>query len=187
MKQLKPLLPLGGATITDFVVSSFQSAAVDVFLVVGYRQEEIKAGIKQRGFAIVYNPDYSTGMLGSIQTGIRQLSREYQAFFVLPVDIPLVRVSTIEKLKKAWIMHPAKIIYPVYDDKRGHPPLIPGSLITGILEWKQEGGLKAFLKSHEDIAREITVTDKNILFDIDTLEDYKELQERYRDYRSITE
>jgi hypothetical protein len=64
---------------------------------------------------------------------------------------------------------------------------VPGSLITGILEWEREGGLKSFLKLHEDIAREVTVTNKNIVFYIDTPEDYQELQKRYREDLSIPE
>jgi CTP:molybdopterin cytidylyltransferase MocA len=68
-----------------------------------------------------------------------------------------------------------------------HPPLIPASLITGILERKLEGGLNKFLKSYEDIAWDVPVTDNFILFDINTPEDYKELQKRYRDDCCITD
>lgn len=187
MKQFKPLLPLGNATITDFAISTFRSVGVDVFLVVGHRQEELKSGIKQSSINIIYNPVYENGMFSSIQAGIRQLGKEYKAFFVLPVDIPMVRVSTIKQLISAGISHPGKIIYPVYNGKRGHPPLIPTRLITRILEWKQEGGLKTFMKSYEDITWDVPVTDSFILFDIDTQVDYKKLQKLYRDYYYFTE
>ena len=56
MKQFKPLLPLGQATITDHVIATFLSARVDVFLVVGHRQDDIKAGIKSHDITIILQP-----------------------------------------------------------------------------------------------------------------------------------
>jgi CTP:molybdopterin cytidylyltransferase MocA len=126
-------------------------------------------------------------MFSSVQAGIRQLSEEYPAFFLLPVDIPMVNVSTVKQLINAWTSHPENIIYPIYEGKRGHPPLIPASLIPSILAWKREGGSKTFLNSHAAIAHDVDVTDSFILFDIDTPEDYQELQKRYRDYIRIPE
>lgn len=187
MKQLKPLLPLGDATVTDYAISTFKHACVDVFLVVGHRKEEVKSGIKQRGITIIYNHDYEKGMFTSVQAGILELGKDYQAFFLLPVDIPMVRASTIKQLMNAGINHPQKIVYPIFNGKRGHPPLIPTNLINGILEWKQEGGLKTYLKLHDDIALNVPVNDSFILFDIDTPDDYQELQKRYMDCSRILE
>jgi molybdenum cofactor cytidylyltransferase len=70
---------------------------------------------------------------------------------------------------------PGKIVYPVYQGRRGHPPLIPTSLIPGILTWEKEGGLKSFLKMYEKIAVDLPVNDEFILKDIDTPDDYKQL------------
>ena len=107
---------------------------------VGHRQDEIKAGIKKRDITIVYNPDYEQGMFSSIQAGIRRLQTAPQAFFILPVDIPLVRPATIRRLMDAAAENPDKIIYPIFGGKRGHPPLIPSSLIPAILGWGKAAG-----------------------------------------------
>lgn len=135
MKQFKPLLPLGEATVTDHVMATFLSVGVDVFLVVGYRQNEIRAGIKKRNIAIVDNPDYKKGMFSSIQAGIRRLQPIHQAFFILPVDIPLVRPSTVKRILDAGAERPDNAIYPVFAGHRGHPPLLPCSLMPVILGW----------------------------------------------------
>lgn len=183
MKQFKPLLPLGDETIADRVISTFLRNKVDVFLVVGYRHEDIAAGIKKRDITIVYNPDYEKGMFSSIQAGIRRLGPECQAFFINPVDIPLVRPATIKRLMTASGKNPDKIVYPVFEGKRGHPPLIPSALAPAILGWKKGGGLKAVLKSKERLALEVPVPDSFILFDIDTPEDYAELREHFKRLR----
>jgi molybdenum cofactor cytidylyltransferase len=182
MKQLKPLLPLNGEMITDHVVSTFLSVGVDVFLVVGHRQEEIETVIKKRDITLVYNPDYEKGMLSSIQAGIRRLRPERRAFFVLPVDVPLVRPATIRRLMDTATQNLDKIVYPVFRGKRGHPPLIPAKLVPAILEWEENGGLKTVLLSHEDLALEVPVADSFILFDIDTPDDYAALLKRFQRY-----
>jgi CTP:molybdopterin cytidylyltransferase MocA len=178
MKQFKPLLPLGRETITDRVIDLFLNEGVDVFLIAGYRHNDILAGIKKRDITIIYNPDYEKGMFSSVQAGVRRLNAGYEAFFVSPVDIPLVSPATIQRLMEAGEENPGKIIYPVFGGKRGHPPLIPSALAPTILGWEKGGGLKAALKSRERLAVEIVVPDSFILFDIDTPEDYAELQKR---------
>jgi molybdenum cofactor cytidylyltransferase len=180
MKEFKPLLPLGDATITDYVLSTFRSCSVDIILVTGYRQKDILAEIDQKAVTVIFNPEYEKGMFTSVQAGVRKIKDEHQAFFVLPVDIPLVRLSTVEKIKNVYINHQNNIIYPVFKGKRGHPSLIPSTLIKGILSWKKDGGLKAFLETHKELALDVLVNDSNILFDVDTLEDYRELLKKYK-------
>jgi molybdenum cofactor cytidylyltransferase len=180
MHRFKPLLPLGAATVTDHVIGTFLNVGIDVFLVVGFRREDVEAGIKKRDVTMVYNPDYEQGMFSSIRAGIRRLGPVHHAFFVLPVDIPLVRPATVRRLMDAAEEKPENIIYPSFTGKRGHPPLIPAALATDILGWKQNGGLKGFLDSQNRLALEIPVPDSNILFDIDTPDDYDALLESFR-------
>jgi molybdenum cofactor cytidylyltransferase len=180
MKQLKPLLPLGGETIADRVIDLFLNAGTDVLLVAGYRHDDVADGIKKRDITIVDNPDYEKGMFSSVQAGVRHIGPGYKAFFISPVDIPLVRPATIRRLMEEEEKNPGKIIYPVFGGKRGHPPLIPSALAPAILGWEKGGGLKAVLRSREELALEVPVPDSFILFDIDTPEDYAELLERFK-------
>ena len=129
MRQFKPLLPLGEGTITDRVIATFLSCDIDVILVAGNRQDELQKGIKKWDITIIENPDYTKGMFSSIQAGTRLLQPSHRAIFVMPVDIPLVRSSTIKRLLDVAEEQPDSIIFPVFDKKRGHPPLIPSSLI----------------------------------------------------------
>jgi molybdenum cofactor cytidylyltransferase len=175
MKQLKPLLPLGKTTVLNHVIDTFTQAKVDVILVTGYKHEEIEASVKSQSITNVFNPDYEQGMFTSVQAGIRKIKPECRAFFVLPADIPLVTTDTIKELKDAGVKSPQNILYPVYQGKRGHPPLIPTSLIPAILGWEKGGGLKAVLETYKKLEMEVPVDDKYILFDIDTPEDYQQL------------
>lgn len=177
MEKFKPLLSVGGETFIDHLISTFLNNDVEVYAVVGYRGEELKAAIKGRNVGIVENPDYKLGMFISVQTGVRVLASGYEAFFVMPVDIPLVRPATIRILMATSKQHPGKIVYPVFRKKRGHPPLIPMSLAPTITGWKRDGNLREVLDSLEELSLEVSVPDSNILLDIDTADDYRALLE----------
>jgi molybdenum cofactor cytidylyltransferase len=179
MGQFKPLLTVDGETITDRVISLFSNGDIDVYLVTGWRQDELMAGIQKREITFINNPDYQQGMFTSIQAGVGRLPEKYKSFFILPVDIPLVRPVTIKRLMAAGISSPDRIIYPVFNKKRGHPPLIPSTLTHSILTWKEEGGLKSFLKTQENLAVETTVPDGNIHFDMDYYSDYELIKSRF--------
>lgn len=175
MGQFKPLLTIDGETITDHLISTFVSNEVEAYLAVGYRGQELKTGIKSSNITFVENPDYAHGMFTSVQVGARALKPGYEAFFVMPVDIPLVKSSSITSLINAYKEHPGKIIYPIFHAKRGHPPLIPTSLAPVIAEWGRDGNLRDVLSAHEKLTIEVDVDDENILLDINTADDYRRL------------
>jgi putative nucleotidyltransferase with HDIG domain len=179
MKEFKPLLPIGEQTITDRIISIFQKNNVDVILVTGWRGEDLSDRITGNNITIVKNPDYKKGMLSSIQTGVGHLQSHYRSFFVMPVDIPLVRESTIRHLLMNAETYPNRITYPVFDSQYGHPPLIPSSLIPEILNWAGEGGLDTILASHRDLGLDVPVPDENILLDVDNKDDYVLMLDRY--------
>jgi molybdenum cofactor cytidylyltransferase len=183
MKCFKPLLEVGGETITDRVISTFLHNGIEVCLVTGFEQSRLRDGIKTRDIRIIENLDFHQGMFSSIRAGLREMQQDHKAFFIMPVDIPLVRPFTIKLLLEAAENNPGKLFYPVFDSKRGHPPLIPREVIPAILDWQGEGGLKPILASHEGFAVEVKVPDRNILLDIDNLDDYQVLLERFQRYQ----
>lgn len=178
MQRFKPLLPLGKETIADHVMATYLQNGVEVYLVVGYRQNELRDGIRTRNIQIVENPDYQQGMFTSVQAGIRSLKKVYQAVFIAPVDIPLVSSTTIQRLLKAAEEHPGKVLHPVFHQNRGHPPLIPAEMFPAILDWQGDGGLSSILDISKEVV-EVNVPDSNILIDIDELGDYEKLLERF--------
>lgn len=187
MQGFKPLLPLGDGTIVDRVVSLFVSNGIEVFLVSGYRKQELLSGVKEQHINIVENPDYEKGMFSSVKAGISRLKPEHQAFFIIPADIPLVRPSTIKRLMDASENNPDKIIFPLFGVRRGHPPLLPASMAETVLGWNQSGGLKSCLLSQKEKTLEIPVADRFILFDVDTQKDYEMLLNNVRRYEVPTD
>ena len=187
MEAFKPLLEIDGVTVTDRLISIFLSNDVDVFLVTGWKGKELPKGIKHRDFQTLENLHYEAGMFGSIQAGVRRLTPHHRAFFVMPVDIPLVRPETIRCLLENASVYHGEILYPVFCSRRGHPPLIPSSLIGEILSSPLTGNLRDILTAHRDISREIMVADRYICMDMDTQEDYSRLRRDFREYHIPTD
>lgn len=177
MGRFKPLLPLGDGTVLSRAVGSVANVA-RVLVVCGNRAADVGPAATALGATPVRNPDYDSGMFSSVQAGVRALPKDTQAFFVLPVDIPLVRPSTARLLAADWTEHGAAVTYPRFRGERGHPPLIHASLIPAILEHSGEGGLRAVLDRFETGARDVDVADRGTLFDLDTPEDYAEAVRR---------
>lgn len=84
MAWFKPLLSIGGETITDRVISLFAGNGISVILVTGWRQDELLRGIKHQNILVAENPDFKEGMFSSIQTGIKVLSADYRGFLLSP-------------------------------------------------------------------------------------------------------
>jgi molybdenum cofactor cytidylyltransferase len=187
MGAFKPLLPLGPHSLVSRSMALFKAAGVeDIVVVTGHRSEELVPFIGRHGARAVFNPMYDRGMYSSVQTGAAALSAESQGFFMLPVDTSLVRPVTVNLLLERFETGDASILYPVFQGRRGHPPLIRARHIPHILTHSGTGGLKALLKEHENEAREVETPDEHILFDVDTPEAYSELLRRFEGYGSPT-
>jgi CTP:molybdopterin cytidylyltransferase MocA len=182
MGAFKPLLELGGKPLLVHVIETAHRAGVgDVLVVTGHRAEALAPAATAAGAAAIFNSEYETGMFSSVCAGIRHLDSTVDAFYLLPVDIPLVRPSSFRRLAAAWVQEPGRVFYPVFAGKRGHPPLVPAALIPAILQHPGHGGLQKVLEDYEDRAQDVAVADENILFDVDRPEDYQSAKDRFAD------
>jgi len=183
MGDFKPLLPLGaGAERTSVLernVTLFRDAGLDdIRVVIGHRAEDLMPLLDRLRIQPVFNPGYRTGMFSSVVAGVASLDGTRDGFFLLPVDIPLVRCRTLADILSVGVTPRRRIVYPTFWSRRGHPPLISSDLREEIVSWCGEGGLKGLLDRHDDAAFDIEVADEGILLDMDTPSDYRRLLER---------
>lgn len=173
MGDFKPLMDLGGMTVLERCVRMFRGAGVKrVLAVTGHRAPEVRAEAGRLGVPTIHNEEYEKGMFSSVRTAVSAMSG-HDAFFLLPVDIPLVRPSTVTALLDEY---DGRIAFPVFEGERGHPPLIPAGLIPAILEHDGQGGLKTLLEGSP--ALDVPVWDRGILLDADTMTDFALLEGR---------
>ena len=187
MKEFKPLLHIGEKTIVEHAIALFKKAGIDdIVTVVGHRSDKLIPVVRTSTSRYVINNNYHDGMYSSVQQGIKALRRTCDAFFLLPVDIPLVLPTTVRKLSHAFYKESSPMVcYPQFQSRRGHPPLINSRLIDAIFSYGDKGGLRAFLREYENQAISIPVEDPFILLDADTPKDLLLLREKYSLYTSF--
>lgn len=178
MADFKPLMRLGEETLLARCAALFRQAKIrSIVCVTGHRHAEVETEANHLGLHCVPNPDYALGMYSSVCAAVRGL-RKVDGFFLLPVDIPLVRPATIATLIAAF--DGQTVVLPRFEDETGHPPLFPAHLIPDILKHDGQGGLQGLLESRsKKEIKTVQVWDRGILLDADTPEDFAILANRY--------
>ena len=183
----KPLMPVGSVSALERSVRMFRSAGVDdIRCVTGHKHHDLSGLLRDLKVKEVINTRHEEGMLSSIQAGVADLDADCSAFLVLPVDIPLVRTTTVRRLCAAWNEGDPTISYPTFRGERGHPPLIPACHGPGIIAWQGEKGLQGFLARLDKTAKELPVADAHMLMDMDTMEDYHRITSLHGRYHIPT-
>lgn len=176
----KPLLRLGGSTLLEHTARTFREAGVrEIIVVAGHRADETLAEAGRLGLTAVINRDFEQGMFSSVKTGLAALPTDVGAVFVLPVDIPLVRSSTVRRLTESFVGEP--VLMPVFQGETGHPPLIAAPGISFILGWQGEQGLRGALNvlAGPGGPKRVSVADAGVLFDVDTPGAFHEAERRF--------
>ncbi len=180
MKDFKPLLPFGDKTMVEQVMDLFKANRItDIVVVTGHNHAELDPVVRMAGAKPVFNPDFESGMLSSIQKGIRNIRPENAGFFLLPVDIPAIRPSTIDGLIQKFAESENQILIPYFDGTSGHPPLIPSRLKPDILSLSNGSTLRDLLLSQTNHTIPVKVYDRGVLMDADDKKGYEAALEKF--------
>jgi len=194
MGQPKLLLPWGKSTVLGQVISIFSEAGVEeVIVVTGGAHEQVENLVAQMAgkypVRAEFNPVFAkTGMLGSIQQGLRALTAPItnpggsqikhqdpgngtHAALIGLGDQPQVQVETVRRICTAFLSTGAPLVIPSFQNQRGHPWLIASTLWNDFLLLPSSTTPRIFLNAH---AREVEYVpaDASILQDLDTPEEY---------------
>ena len=176
MGTQKLLLPFGGTTVAGTVVRTAQaSRAGRTLVVLGADREAVRRELEPVGVDFAVNENYPLGMLTSIQAGLRALPSDAQAAVVLLGDQPFLASRVIDTVIGAYEAGSKGVVVPAFQGRRGHPVLIDLRYRDEILAIDPADGLRRLMLAHPDDIVEVDVADPNILRDLDTPEDYRNL------------
>lgn len=174
MGDFKPLLTINNKTLLAHCVSRFKQAGIrNIVVVTGHKADDLISEANSLGVDVVHNRKHDQGMFSSVIKGVKSM-RQYEGFFLLPVDIPLFHTATVTSLIQSFDGN--EVLIPVYRHQQGHPPLIPCKYIKKIIEHDGQNGLRGILTSLP--MSEIKVWDRGILLDADTPEAFFKLKKR---------
>jgi molybdenum cofactor cytidylyltransferase len=179
MGTAKALLDFRGA---PFVVRILEAlAALEVrprLVVVGPDDAAIRAAVRAHDCSCVTNPDPDAGPIASLRVALRTLGPFRPAGVIAwPVDLPHVRVATIERLIDRHRRERPAAVVPAFAERRGHPVIWDAGLFAELLtsEAATAAGARAVLRAHRDAVAVIPVDDPAVIASVNTPEDYERL------------
>ncbi len=165
-------MPFGETTALELLVSAYRQAGVGQVVVVTGRNHRAVAQ-RVSDVTLICNPAPENGMFSSARLGAVRLDPEVGAFFVQPVDIPLVKPETLQALLNHLQQPDSCCLIPCCDGKRGHPPLLRAALIDSMLAYDGNGGLRGLLSRFS--SQELQVDDQGVLLGMNTPQQYQAL------------
>ncbi len=176
MGQPKLLLPWHDEALIRWPVKSALNAGLSPVIVVsGAVTDEIEISLTGLEVRIVNNPDWAQGQSTSVRCGIDALPDAIDAVIFLLGDQPQVPAAFIEKMIAVYRSStlPVPIFVSAYQGKRGNPVLFDKSFFQELLTLQGDAGGRLIFSKHP--LQFIPVEDPNMLFDIDSPEDYDHL------------
>jgi molybdenum cofactor cytidylyltransferase len=170
----KALLPWGGTTVLEAALANILSSSVDrTLVVVGAERTRIEPLVQKYPVSVIFNPDFRTGMLSSVQMGFRALPAECRAALVFLADQPWVRKEVIDRVISAYFETEKGLIVPVYNGAGGHPFLVDMKYRKSVETLTPAIGLRELLSLYPQDIKRINIDDSSILLDLDTPADYR--------------
>ncbi len=146
-----------------------------IILVTGFRHEELaQRYIHDPQLLIVYNPDYLSGLLSSVQAGAAHVNTEY--CYLTHGDLPCLKYNIFNNL---WHLRGDYALMPHYRGKPGHPILLPHTRLMQAARLANVRSMREALMAGE--YRFCEMNHPEIIFDVDTPEDFQALQRRGQD------
>jgi molybdenum cofactor cytidylyltransferase len=179
MGSPKALLDFLGVPFLARILEALEALEVKTRVVVlGPDAPRVQPAIAGHDCMIVENPDPDTGPIESLRQALRALQPlQPSAVLVWPVDLPHVRVTTVERVVEAQRRTKAPIVVPTFAERRGHPVIWGAGLFRELLEDPEAttAGARVVLHRHEREVAAVPVDDPAIVDQVNTPEDYERL------------
>jgi molybdenum cofactor cytidylyltransferase len=122
------------------------------------------------GALFILNEEPEKGMFHSVKLGILN-SKKSDGIIIFPVDYPFVETTTIVKLINSFEENSGCIIKPCYENKSGHPIIVPNKLFEFIENNNSNENLNYVIHKSKLPIQNVNVDDKGILKNINHKED----------------
>lgn len=170
MGRCKQLLSLGGATVISRCLTTLQCGGIgDIVVVVSEDGREVAAAAQRHDVRVVVNRAEDADMASSVRTGRDAIAPDVGGILVALCDYPLVTPATVALLVRLHGTFPDGIITPTHKGRRGHPLLVPRTILD---ELREGMTLRDVVQHDQHRIYDAPVDDAGIRIDMDTPEDY---------------
>lgn len=187
MGQAKQRLRYAGETLLQRSLrAAIETECRPVIVVLGSQAESLQGEINAAAaeVRVVVNDVWAEGMSASIRCGVRALEAEaadeIEAAVLLLCDQPFVTSDALNRLVKVYEEQRAPLVASEYEAggemTRGVPALFSRALFSELMKLDGAAGAKQIITHHADEA--VFVAMPEAAFDVDTPDDYRDLQNR---------
>ena len=175
----KALLDFRGQPFVIRILEALEALDLKTRVVVlGSDASRIRPILAARECLIVENPDVAGGPIASLRCALAALRTvRPAAALAWPVDLPHVRITTVERLIDAWQRSHAPAVVPAFGERRGHPVVWDASVFEELASsgLATREGARAVLHAHGQAVTTVVVDDPAVIDDLNTPEDYERL------------
>ena len=178
----KLLLSFAGEPLVVRSVRTVLHTGFDqIVVVLGHQAEEVGRALEPLGVRTVLNPDFETGQVSSVRAGLAALLPPLDAVMICLADQPLLEVSDLGALKRAFRERPhGSIVVPTHEGSRGNPVVIDWASAQETLLRGTNYGCRHFLDEHPEQVYRWPAPSDHFLRDIDVPGDVQPLIDRAR-------
>jgi molybdenum cofactor cytidylyltransferase len=170
----KQLLPWKGTTLLGYAIQQAKQLSDSVFVVVGAHASKIKK-IIPKSVEAIDNPNWKTGMGGSIAVGIQNIlntNNDLSGILIMLADQPFLDASYLEKIIVEFEHNECKIVATKYGKKLGVPAIFHTSVLSELSKLHEDFGAKHVIETYQTDTISISPEGKEI--DIDTTKEYNQ-------------
>jgi len=173
----KQLLDWGGVPLLAHVADVALSAGLEpVIVVLGCQAEASCATLGARPVHTAMNWRWQEGMSTSVQVGLAALPPTTDAAIFLQCDQPLITPNLLRALVAHFEETGAPIVHPTHAGCRSTPVLFARRLFSELAAVTGDEGGRSLITHYEKEVATVEVADPDVLADIDTPDDYEQLQ-----------
>ncbi|MBZ8134668.1 NTP transferase domain-containing protein [Afifella sp. IM 167] len=146
------------------------SAASEVVVVTGHMRAEIEASLSGLAVSFVHNPDYESGLAGSLKTGLRALPEDAAGALIVLADMPNLTSEALDAMMEAFAPGEGRgIVLATASGKRGNPVLWARRYFPELMQASGDTGGRHVIGQHGEDVAEVELGEAARL-DVDTPE-----------------
>jgi CTP:molybdopterin cytidylyltransferase MocA len=173
----KLLLPVDGEPLIRRTVRTVLHTGFDeIVVVLGHEADAVAKALEPLGVSTVYNDAFASGQVSSVRAGLAALTMPVDAVMVCLGDQPLLTVSDLGALRRAFVQRPhGSIVVPTFAGRRGNPVLLDWASAEETLRRGSNFGCRHFLDENPERVYSWPAQTDHFIRDVDEPADYQAL------------
>ncbi len=157
------------------VNAAITSNAKPVFVVTGYRHEELEEWLEKLDVNVLYNPSFASGIKTSIDMGLKSVPSSCDGAILLPADMPNITATDLNKLINKFDKKENRQLCLLTHKKIKHNPVLWSKSLYDKADLVPENSaFRVVFAEHADYTNVVEIKDKNKLLDVTYSNDVKE-------------